>query len=329
MKNLETKFAGLELCNPIIVSSCSLTGDVNGVRTFTDVSVGAVVLKSLFEEDIIRESAVLNQASTHTEADDYLQAYIAAEALSNYINLIKESKKLSAFTKIIASINCSNSGEWVEYARAIELAGADALELNVMTIASDAMMADGELEKRHIAIAKSVCEVVNIPVIMKLGTMLSNPSSLVSRLAAYGVSGFVLFNRAYPIDIDIEQMKYTHGSILGSIDDLSTPLRHVAIASASNPNSSFSLSGSVHSGECIIKAILAGAATVSVCSILYRQGADATQWIADALNRVRDWQTKHNYESIESFRGLMNNSVEEHSDTVMRSQFLKHFSAFI
>ncbi len=328
MKNLETKFAGLELENPIIVASCSLTGDVKGVKTFTDVCVGAVVLKSLFEEDIIRQSAVLNEASTHTEADDYLQAYVAAEALSNYINLIKESKKLSSSTKIIASINCANSGVWVEYARAIEAAGADALELNVMTIASGAMVADGELEQRHIDIAKSVSAVVNIPIIMKLGSMLSNPSSLISRLGACGISGFVLFNRVYPIDIDIEQMKYIHGSILGSKDDFSTPLRHIAVASAANPTSSFALSGGVQSGECIIKAILAGAAAVSVCSTLYRQGADANQWIAGALNTLREWQKKNGYDSIEEFRGIMNNNAEEHSDTVMRSQFLKHFSAF-
>lgn len=326
--NLKTTFAGLELSNPIIVSSCSLTGEVQSVKKFTDAGAGAVVLKSLFEEDIIRESEALNQAAAHSEADDYMQAYVAANALGNYIKLVEECKALGSSTKIIASINCANSGEWVEYARAIEKAGADALELNVMTVASEAMAADGELESRHISIAKSVSAVVNIPIIMKLGSMMSNHVSLISRLASCGVAGFVLFNRAYPLDINIENMTYTHGSILGTADDFSTPLRYVAIVSATTPRASLALSGGVQNGECIVKAILAGAAAVSVCSTLYRQGDNAAKWIEDALAAVSAWQQSKGYEDIEGFRGVMNNNCEEHRDSVMRSQFIKHFSAY-
>ncbi len=326
--NLKTIFAGLELSNPIVVSSCSLTGDVKNIKSLAEAGAGAIVLKSLFEEDIIREAAVLSEAASHSEAADYMQSYISAHALSTYIDLIKESKACAASTKIIASINCANSGEWVEYARAIEKAGADALELNIMTTESDPMAVDGDLEKRHMDIAKAVSSVVNIPIIMKLGAMMSNHASLISRLTACGVSGFVLFNRAYPLDINIETMTYTHGTILGSAEDFATPLRHVAVTSAAVPKASLALSGGVQNGECVIKAILAGAAAVSVCSTLYREGVAASEWIAQALQTLEWWQEKHGYNSIKEFRGVMNSKSDEHCDSVMRTQFLKHFSAY-
>ncbi len=324
----KTQFAGLELSNPIIVSSCSLTGEAKSVKTFVDAGAGAVVLKSLFEEDIIRESAALSEAAAHSEAADYMHAYVAANALCAYIELIEECKAFAGSTKIIASINCANSGEWVEYARAIEKAGADALELNVMTTETDAMAEDGALERRHMEIAKAVSAVVNIPVIMKLSAMLSNHVSLISRLTACGVAGFVMFNRAYPLDINLETMTYTHGSILGVSNDFSTSLRHVAITSAAAPKASLALSGGVQSGECVIKAILAGASAVSVCSTLYREGTNAANWISQAVATVEWWQEKQGYSSIESFRGMMNSKCDEHRDSVMRTQFLKNFSAY-
>ncbi len=326
--SLKTHFAGLSLSNPIIVSSCSLTGEAKSIKTFAEAGAGAVVLKSLFEEDIIRESAALSEAAAHSEAADYMQAYVAANALSAYIELVEECKTFSGSTKIIASINCANSGEWVEYARAIEKAGADALELNVMTTESNPMAADGELEMRHMEIAKAVSAVVNIPIIMKLGAMMSNHVSLISRLTSCGVAGFVLFNRAYPLDVNIETMTYTYGSILGAANDFSTPLRHVAITSAAAPKASLALSGGVQSGECVVKAILAGASAVSVCSTLYREGANAAKWIAEAVATVEWWQEKHGYATIESFRGVMNSNNDEHRDSVMRTQFLKNFSAY-
>ncbi len=326
--NIKTKFAGLDLNNPIIASSCSLTGSAKNNQQFADAGVGAIVLKSLFEEDIIRESAVLSAAAEHTEAADYMQAYVASNALSGYLNLITESKALCGATPIIASINCANSGEWVEYARAIEAAGADALELNIMTVGADQMAQDGELESRHIAIAKAVRAVVKLPLIMKLGAQMSNHISLVSRLQACGIDGFVLFNRAYPLDIDIETMTYTHGEILSSASDFATPLRYTAITSAAVPKVSLALSGGVQDGGCIIKSILAGASAVEVCSTLYREGGSVAEWIAQALDAITAWAQKQGYDSIDEFKGVMNSKGDDYKDSVMRTQFLKHFGAF-
>ncbi len=328
-QKLNTTFAGIALSNPIIVASCSLTGSAKSNQLFAEAGVGAIVLKSLFEEDITRESAALEEsAAQHTEAADYMQSYLASHALSSYMELIKESKSLCGATPIIASINCHTEGEWTNYAEAIEASGADALELNVMSLDSSPMTEDGELERKYISIAQAVTAVTSIPVIIKLGSMLSNPVSLTSRLMACGVKGVVMFNRLYQTDIDIDTMSYTRGEVLTTASNFAAPLRFVAITSAAVPNASLALSGGVQSGECIIKALLAGASAVEVCSTLYREGTNVKEWVAAAKSRITEWQEAQGYSSIEEYSGTMNNSCDEHKDEVMRSQFLKYFGQY-
>ncbi len=327
-KKVETTFAGLQLSNPIIAASCSLTGSAKSNQTLAEAGVGAIVLKSLFEEDIVRESAALADAMAHVEGADYLQAYTASNALNNYIKLIQESKSLCGATPIIASINCHTSGEWTEYARAVEQAGADALELNVMTIESNAMGEDGDLERRYISIAQGVCGAISIPVIVKLGSRLSNPVSLVSRLAACGVKGFVMFNRDYQTDIDIETMSYVRGEVLSDASSFAPSLRYIAITSAAVPATTLALSGGVQGGDCVLKALLAGASAVEVSSTLYRKGSNVAEWVSEVLTKIEAWQDEKGYNSISEFCGTMNNSCDEHKDEVMRSQFLKHFGAY-
>lgn len=326
-KTIETQFAGLTLCNPIIASSCSLTGSAKANESLAKAGVGAIVLKSLFEEDIIRESAALSDSMMHGEGADYMQAYIASNALNGYLSLIKESKAACGTTPIIASINCHNEGEWSEYAKAVEQAGADALELNIMTVEGSSMAEDGELERRNISIAKGVCDSVAIPVIVKLCLAMSNHVSLVSRLMACGVKGVVMFNRLYQTDIDIESMSYKRGPILSKGDDFTTPLRYIAITSAAVPQASLALSGGVTSGECVIKALLAGASAVEVCSEFYRT-KDVAAWITEAVEAIEKWQAAKGYNAVSEYCGTMNNRNEEYRDEVMRAQFLKHFGAY-
>lgn len=328
-RTISTQFAGIQLSNPIIASSCSLTGVAANNEALAAVGIGAIVLKSLFEEDIIRESAILSEAATHTEAMDYMQAYVGSKALNDYIELIKESKALCGTTPIIASINCANSGEWVTYARAIEMAGADALELNVMTAECDITSEDGDLERRYIAIAQAVRAEVKLPIILKMGAVVSNHANLISRLKACGINGFVLFNKAYPLDIDIDNMTYTHGAILSQESDFATPLRYTAMTSAALPNTSLAISGGVQSAEAIIKSILAGASAVEVCSVFYHKGKNVSEWIQEAINTLNEWMEKKGYDSIEAFCGAMNGKDnDQHHDAVMRTQFLKHFGSF-
>ncbi len=329
MKSVNTSFGGLTLKNPIIVASCSLTGSAKSVGAFAEAGAGAIVLKSLFEEDITREIESLSGDMMHVEGGDYMAAYVESNALNNYLSLIKESKAAcsSYGAKLIASINCYTQGNWTEYAKAIEQAGADALELNVMSVECDPMAEDGAQERLHIEIAKSVCGGVSIPVIMKLGATITNHTSLVSRLAACGVKGFVMFNRPYQSDIDIESLSYRSGSVLSTPYDTALSLRYIAIASAALPTSTFALSGGVAGGECIVKAILAGASAVEVCSVLYCEESVA-EWIAESIKTIDEWAERKGYESIEEFCGAMNNRNEEFRDSVMRAQFLKHFGSY-
>ncbi len=328
MDGLKTLFATLELRNPIIASSCSLTGNVKSNQMLAEAGVGAIVLKSLFEEDIVRENEALASSMEHVEGADYMQAYLASHALSSYAKLVSESKAACGGVPIIASINCVSNGEWVEYAKVVEAAGADALELNVMSIECDAMAADGEIERRYMAVAQAVTAVVQIPVIMKLSSALSNPASLVSRLVACGVKGVVMFNRVYQTDIDIDTMSYCRGEVLGSASDFATPLRYTAIVSAVVPTASLALSGGVQGGECVIKALLAGASAVEVCSTLYRESNGLVEWVAKTLATISEWQANKGYASVSEYCGAMNNTDDENKDEVMRAQFLKHFGAY-
>ncbi|MFR9619597.1 MAG: dihydroorotate dehydrogenase-like protein [Rikenellaceae bacterium] len=328
MDGLATTFATLELRNPIIASSCSLTGSVKSNKALAEAGVGAIVLKSLFEEDIARENEAMASQMAHVEGADYMQSYVSAHVLGNYATLIKESKAACGDVPIIASINCMSAGEWVDYARVVEAAGADALELNVMSVECDAMAADGAIEQRYISIAQSVSAATSLPLIMKLSLAVSNHASLVSRLMASGVKGVVMFNRFYQTDIDIESMTYCRGEVLSTASDFATPLRYTAVVSAAVPTASLALSGGVQGGECVVKALLAGASAVEVCSTLYRQSDGAAAWVAQTLGALQQWQSSKGYELVLEYVGAMNNSKSEYRDEVMRAQFLKHFGAY-
>lgn len=325
---LKTQFAGLELSNPIIAASCSLTGSAKNNQMLAESGFGAIVLKSLFEEDIVRATDAMSQSDVQHTESEYMQAYLASHALTEYTSLITESKELCGTTPIIASINCHSEGEWTAYAKAIEGAGADALELNIMRIEGSAVAEDGAVESQYVSIAKSVTESVKIPVIVKLGSMLSNPVSLTAKLFACGVGGVVMFNRLYQTDIDIDNMVYSRGSVLSSATEFALPLRYVAITSAAIPQASLALSGGVQGGECIIKALLAGASAVEVCSTLYREGNGIKAWVEAAKAKIVEWQEAQGYNSVDEFSGAMNNSADEHKDEIMRGQFLKYFGQY-
>ena len=285
---------------------------------------GAVVLKSLFEEDIVRRTESLTDEAAHTESADYLQGYLRGQMLGDYLKLVRESKSLCKIP-VIASICCRSAGEWTDFARMIEQEGADALELNVMSLASDKAAADGAFEQRHVEILAAVKRSVSIPVIMKLGANLSNPVSLIERLRGYGAAAVVLFNRPYQTDIDIEKMEYVSGKVLSDESDLSNSLRWTGIASAAVKNISYAISGGVHSGEAVVKALLAGASAVEVCSAIYMAG-DA--WISSALETVEKWQERHGFDSVAGYRGRMNAADAAHVDRLERMQFLKYFEGF-
>lgn len=198
MAQLKTTFAGLALENPIIISSSGLTNSAEKIKKLEEAGAGAVVLKSVFEEQINMQAGSM-QGYGSPEADDYLGAYVRSHALNEHISLIEETKK-TCHIPVIASINCYSDSEWVDFAEMMEKAGADALELNILSLQTDKDYTPGSFEQRHIEILRHIKKVVKIPVIMKLGSNFTNPVSLINQLYANGAAAVVLFNRFYQPD---------------------------------------------------------------------------------------------------------------------------------
>lgn len=321
MNRSETMYAGLKLKNPFVVSSCSLTNSAERNKKWEDAGAAAVILKSLFEEEIEAE-LLRDRQDAHAEEMDYLQTYYRAHRLEDYLQLIKDTKKICTLP-VIASINCYRSSDWTSFARYIEEAGADALELNIMSVSCGLDEAYGTYEQMHIDILKQVKSVLKIPVIMKLGRNFTNCIPLVDQLYANGAAAVVLFNRMVTFDINIEKLSYAQGNALGQSNDLSEVLRWTGLVSARVPHLDITASGGVADGASLVKALLAGASVAEVCSALYWNG---TGCVLDMLHFLEEWMDRHDYESISQFRGLLNARKDNALDMYERTQFFKSYS---
>ena len=321
MTDLKTTFAGLSLRNPIIISSSGLTNSVGKNKKLAEDGAGAIVLKSLFEEQIMLEAEQLKDPAFYPEGSDYLAEYIREHKLSEYLTLIKESKKVCPIP-IIASINCYSDSEWVDFAKQIEEAGADAIEINILALQSDIQYTYGSFEQRHIDILRHIKKTVSIPVIMKLGDNLTNPVALIDQLYANGAAAVVLFNRFYQPDINIEKMEHISGEVFSTVADLGTPLRWIGIASAAVDKIDYAASGGVANAEAVVKAILAGASAVEVCSAIYQ---NTNAFIGEANRFLSAWMERKGFNSLAQFKGKLNIKDIQGINTFERTQFLKYF----
>lgn len=320
MIELKTTFAGLQLKNPIIISSSGLTNTPEKNRRLAEAGAGAIVLKSLFEEQIALEADSLKN-SEYYEGNDYLVSYIRDHKLVEYLNLIKESKKVCDIP-VIASINCYTDSEWIDFAKQIEEAGADALEINILAVQTERNYQYGSFEQRHIDILRHIKKATSLPVIMKLGANLTNPVALIDQLYANGAAAIVLFNRFYQPDIDINKMSYTTGEVFSTSADLHTPLRWIGIASSIVDKIDYAASGGVHDAEGLIKAILAGASATEICSVVYQESASC---IKDMLTVLHNWMNQQGFNSIDQFKGKLNAKDLGGITMWERTQFLKYF----
>lgn len=323
MNKLETTFAGLKLKNPFIVSSCNLTNSPEKNKKWEDAGAAAVVLKSLFEEEIEAEADWM-QSGAHAEEQDYLLYYHRAHRLEEYLRLVKETKAVCSIP-VIASINCYRLTEWTEFARQIEQAGADALELNVMSVCSELDYEYGAYECLHIEIAERIKQTVNIPFVVKLGKNLTNPIPLINQLYAHGAAGVVLFNRMVTPDINLEKMDYTAGNVLSHPCDLYESIRWIGLASDRVPKLTYAASGGIAQGTDIVKVILAGASAVEVCSVLYRKDGNGIKEMLDVLDK---WMDDNNYDCIADFKGMMNAGKAGGGTAFERTQFFKNFGKY-
>lgn len=319
---MKTQYAGLTLRNPIIVGSSGLTNNAERNKEYEKAGAGAIVLKSLFEEQIEMQSETLMQESDYPEAADYIRGYVKANQVNDYLSLIKKTKELCTIP-VIASINCYKADAWIDFAHQIELAGADALELNVFFMQTDLIYNSDEIRDLYVNIIRKVKETVSIPVIMKIGKTFNNIPALVNTLRVNGADAVVLFNRFYQPDIDINNMQIVSGNVFSNHSDLSDTIRWTAIVAGKIPEIDIACSTGVHDWEDVIKCLLAGATAVQMCSAIYTHGAEI---ISQVLTCVEEWMHQAHFQSIGEFRGKLNYANIPNPSMYERSQFMKYFS---
>ncbi len=325
MVNLETKYMGLHLKNPLIVGSSGLTNSVENIIEIEKNGAAAVVLKSLFEEQInfaIENTYMQDEvANLYPEADDYIRNYTRQNDVSKYLSLIGDAKK-SVKIPIIASINCVSGDEWSSFAKSIEDAGADGLELNVFVLPSDPTKNAEDNEAIYFKVIEQVLDKVNIPVSLKISYYFSSLAKMATTLSWKGIKGLVLFNRFFSPDIDIENFEIKTSNVFSSPSDLAISLRWIAMLS-SHVKCDLAASTGVHDGAALIKQLLAGAKAVQVTSVLYKKGFKE---IGSMLEVLENWMDRKNFNYLSDFMGKM--SIEEATNPAAyeRVQFMKHFS---
>lgn len=322
MLNLEVKYMGLTLGNPIIAASSGLTNSINKIKQLEKYGVGAVVLKSLFEEQILNDIISKSNLSNNVETFEYVKNYKVQKSVDDYLQLIKDAKK-EISVPIIASINCISSNDWISFAKKIQDAGADGLELNVFFVPTDIKAESIQYEKLYLSIVEKIKNSITIPIAVKLGCYFTNISGLVYKLSTLKVPAVVLFNRFYEPDIDIEKMEFKSADVFSSPSDIRQSLRWVGIISDRIPQIDIAASTGIHTGESVIKQLLAGAKAVQVCSTLYKNGIPH---LLDLTEQLKQWMFKHNYTKIEDFRGMMNFKNIQNPAVYERIQFMKYFS---
>ncbi len=323
--DITTKFAGLELKSPIIVGSCGLTGTTKHFKEFEENGAGAIVLKSIFEEEIVFEyGKVMKEAQKYGYDDeniDYFDLKIKQDNINKYTELIKEAKKAVSIP-VIASINCVSTYEWTYFTKKIEEAGADALELNIFMLPSDTSKSSKEIEKTYFKIISEVRKAVKIPLIIKMSSFFTNLGDMIKEVSKTGINGLVLFNRYYNPDIDIKTKKITASNVFSHASDMSLPLRWVAISSG-KVDCSLAASTGIHDGEALIKMILAGTDAVEVVSTLYKNGAKQIKTMNETLV---NYLKENNLESVKQIKGLANQLNTQNPALFERVQFMKYFS---
>ncbi len=323
MNDLSTKYLGLDLKNPLIIGSCGFTNSVDKIKELADNGAGAVVLKSLFEEQIQAElSANLESYNAdYPGATDYIREYTRGNEVDNYLKLIAGAKK-RVDIPVIASINCVSANEWVSFAKSIEQQGADAIELNISLLPSNPKMTCGENEKKYVEIITAVSEMISIPIALKMSYYSASLANLIQRLSwADKVSGFVLFNRYYTPDIDIEKMVVKSADILSDPAEGAGPLRWIALMYGLIEKDLVASTG-VHDSEGVIKQILAGATAVQVVSTVYKNGAGQ---ISTILKGLEEWMDRKSFSNLADFRGKLSYQQATEPAVFERTQFMKYY----
>lgn len=304
--DLSTTYLGLNLKSPIVPSAGPLSTDIDNIKAMEDAGAGAVVLYSLFEEEIEHDALELNHYTlANTDSFPEAQSFfpipydikIGGEEYLNHVRKAKESVNIP----VIGSLNGKKLGGWVDYAKKIEQAGADALELNIYILSANHHKSSATIENSYLEIVKSVLENVNIPVAVKLHPFFTSVSELAVKLDKAGAKGLVLFNRFYQPDIDLDKLEVVPNVLLSTPMDLRLPLRWTAILYGQVKADLAATSG-IYSAEDALKMIMAGSKVTQMLSCLLKHGIPH---IKEVLNQMVLWMEEHEYESLNTMRGSM------------------------
>lgn len=326
MPNLETSYLGLKLKNPLVAASSGLTGSIEKIRELSTAGIGAIVLKSIFEEQINNEiGAMLSEGAQnmdYPEAEDYIRNYLRDNSISKQTDLVTLAKNETGLP-IIASVNCIAGDEWTSFAKDLEESGADAIELNIFYLPVNRNQGAEEVEQLYLNVLRGVKSKINIPVSVKIGSHFSNIVGMTEKLKANGASGVVMFNRFYEPDINLEKLELAASEVFSSPSELRHGLRWTGIVSSHVPGLEIAASTGIHDADAVLKQLLAGAQVAQLCSSLYINGATI---IPKIIEDITAFMRKWNFRRIDEFRGRL--SYKSLTDPMMyeRSQFMKYYS---
>jgi dihydroorotate dehydrogenase (fumarate) len=324
MSDLTTRYLGLNLRTPLVASASPLSQEIDSIRHLEDAGASAIVLYSLFEEQLRRESLELDFYLTEgTDSSAESLSYFPEPAEfrlgpDEYLEHIRKAKA-AVQVPIIASLNGSSVGGWIQYATQIEEAGADALECNIYWIVSDPNVTAAEVEQHYIDIVKAVKTAVHIPVAIKVSPFFTNFANMAHRIDAAGADGLVLFNRFYQPDIDLESLELAPHVLLSTPQAMRLPLTWIGVLH-SKVKASLAATSGIHSAEDVIKLLMVGADVTMLCSTLLRNGINHLRSIEQG---VREWMETHEYESVQQMKGSMSQRNCADPSAFERAQYMR------
>jgi dihydroorotate dehydrogenase (fumarate) len=322
--DLSTNYLGLKLKNPIVPSAGPFSYTLDTMKKLEDAGASAIVMYSLFEEQIAHEAAELDHYLTYgTESFAESLTYFPAVADYNlgpdeYVDHIRKAKETLSIP-VIGSLNGISSGGWINYTKKIEQAGADALELNVYYIPTDPNLTSDDVENRYLEVLHAVKQAVKIPVAMKLNPFFSSLAHMAHRLDTAGVDGLVLFNRFYQPDIDLEELEVKPNIILSTPQALRLPLRWIAILHG-RVKASLAATSGIHTAEDVLKMVMAGADVTMMCSAILKNGPT---WITQILTQLNQWMIDHEYVSVAQMKGSMSQKSVADPAAFERANYMK------
>lgn len=329
MVDLSTSYLGLPLRNPLVASASPLSRHTEQVQRLEASGIAAIVMYSLFEEQIIHESLELDHylsrsANFSAEASSYLpdsgEYSLLPERYLDHIRKVKQAVRIP----VIGSLNGVSKGGWIRYARLIQDAGADALELNLYYLPIDAALTSQEIEAAQVELVAAVKSSISIPLAVKLSPFYTSLPNFVQRLAGAGADGIVLFNRFYQPDLDIEELAIAHTLELSAPAEMRLPLRWISILQ-STVRSDFALTSGVRSHEGVLKAMMAGARVVMLASELLQNGIPR---VAELLSEITAWMTEHEYASIQQMQGSLSQKSVTEPAAFERANYMKVLGSF-